>query len=60
MRTPLIVLAVLCFIPSWASEPGQPLGCSDWVFNEPGLACEVDIPPPCMNESSALLPAAIS
>ena len=37
MRPLLIVLAVLCFIPSWASDPGEPLDCSDWVFLEPGL-----------------------
>jgi hypothetical protein len=24
MRKPLIVLAVLCSIPTWASEPGRP------------------------------------
>ena len=39
MRKPLIVLAVLCFIPSWASEPGQPLDCGDWVILEPGYSC---------------------
>jgi len=37
-------LAVLCLVvcsPSLASEPGQPLDCSDWVFLEPGLSCTI-------------------
>ncbi len=36
----LIVLMAAC-LPAFASEPGQPLDCSDWVFLEPGLSCEV-------------------
>ena len=47
MRKPLIVLAVLCLLPAWASEPGEPLDCSDWVFLEPGLSCSTLIPYPC-------------
>ena len=63
MRTPLIVLAVLCFIPSWASNPGEPLDCSDWVFLEPGLACAPWGEPfpcgsgPCTQEAWAMGPA---
>jgi hypothetical protein len=30
-----------------ASEPGQPLDCSDWVFNEPGHSCTLWVPPNC-------------
>ena len=26
-------------LPVWASEPGQPMDCSDWVFLEAGLSC---------------------
>ena len=47
MRTLIVVLAVLCFIPSWASDPGGPHDCSDWVFLEPGLSCTTLIPYPC-------------
>ena len=45
-----------------ASEPGQPLDCSDWVLLDPGLSCSVwvDCPPdaeptdqaPCMGAGS--------
>ena len=27
-----------------ASEPGQPLGPEDWVFNEPGMWAEMPLP----------------
>jgi hypothetical protein len=41
MRYPLAlsVLLVITFIPAWASNPGEPLDCSDWVFLEPGYSC---------------------
>ena len=42
----LAILAVV-WVPAWASEPGQPLDCSDWVFNDPGLSCSDAIPYPC-------------
>ena len=40
MRRLLIPLlfAVTPF-PASASNPGEPLDCSDWVFLEPGLSC---------------------
>jgi hypothetical protein len=41
-----------------ASEPGQPLDCSDWVFLEPGLTCTTKIAYPCrFPVPSALGPA---
>ncbi len=40
----ILIVAVL---PALASEPGQPLDCSDWVFVEPGLSCTTWIPNPC-------------
>ncbi len=40
---PLLVLAV--FLPAVASEPGQPIDCSDWVIVKPGITCR-DIPIP--------------
>lgn len=30
---------VLTAVPIVASEPGQRLECSDWVFSEPGIIC---------------------
>ena len=44
----LLLLPLLLFLmPAWASSPGQPLDCSDWVFVEPGLSCEITVPAPC-------------
>ena len=42
MRNALIVFAlfVLCVVPVWATEPGEPPDCSDAVFYESGLECE--------------------
>ena len=34
-----ILLVVACLVPTWASEPGEPLDCSDWVSVEPGYTC---------------------
>ena len=34
MRIVTLALLVLVIVPAWASEPGQPLDCSDWVFLE--------------------------
>ena len=46
------LLTVWCFmvvcISSWASNPGEPLDCSDWVFLEPGLYC-LEYPPSTPN-----------
>ena len=52
MRTLIVVLAVLCFLPVFASEPGQPLDCSDWVFLEPGYSCQTLLPAPCTQASN--------
>ena len=37
----LLVLAA----PALASNPGEPLDCSDWVFLEPGLSCSYFVAP---------------
>ena len=42
-----VVAAIVLATPARASEPGQPLDCSDWVFLEPGLTCTTLIPYPC-------------
>ena len=34
-----VVWIGLFALPAIASEPGEPLDCSDWVFLEPGLSC---------------------
>ena len=51
MRNALIVSALfmLCVAPVAASNPGEPLDCSDWVFLEPGLSCS-DFARPCAEE----------
>ena len=40
-KIPLVLVAVLLSLPAWASNPGEPLDCDDWVFVEPGLSCTV-------------------
>lgn len=52
------VLAVLAFLvpylaPVTASEPGQPLDCSDWVFLEPGHSCMAWAPYGCGDASGS-------
>lgn len=42
-------IVLCCVIGSlgelWASQPGQPLDCTDWVLSEPGLYCEeIELP----------------
>lgn len=39
------VFALLCVTAARASQPGQPLDCSDWVFLESGLSCTVYLDP---------------
>ena len=46
MRLIALVL-VVATVPAWASNPGEPLDCSDWVFLEPGLSCTTVIQYPC-------------
>jgi len=49
----LSVLVVVCLLPVLASNPGEPLDCSDWVFLEPGLSCSTEIVFPCENATGA-------
>ena len=37
----LVILLAVPTLPAWASQPGQPLDCSDWVFLEPGYSCSI-------------------
>ena len=39
------ILAVVFVVPAFASNPGEPLDCSDWVFVEPGINCQVALDP---------------
>ena len=44
----VIFLAMFgCISAAWASNPGEPLDCSDWVFLEPGLSCSTVEPYGC-------------
>lgn len=55
MKTSLvgaIALSIGFILPAGASEPGQPLDCSDWVILAPGLSCEIAIPPSCGDTSN--------
>ena len=48
MRGFAVLAAVAVFFsPVLASNPGEPLDCSDWVFLEPGFWCEPVVPFPC-------------
>src|SRR5262245_50814898 len=38
MKYNALVVALVCW-PALASQPGQPLDCSDWVYVQPGLSC---------------------
>jgi len=42
----VLAIAAAFLSPAWASNPGEPLDCSDWVFLEPGLSCS-DVARPC-------------
>jgi hypothetical protein len=48
MRLSAACLVACCLVlPVWGSEPGEPLDCSDWVFVEPGFACDEALQFPC-------------
>lgn len=38
-----LFVTVVCMLPAWASEPGQPMDCSDFVFLVPGLSCSMAV-----------------
>jgi hypothetical protein len=51
MRFAACLLVAFACSGALASEPGQPLDCSDWVIVAPGLTCRAYIPYPCHNNS---------
>jgi hypothetical protein len=44
MRPAAVLLVAFAFSAAFASEPGQPLDCSDMQFSVPGLSCVVLAP----------------
>src|SRR5262245_50507910 len=46
-RATFFAAVLLSVVPVLASEPGQPLDCSDWVIVEPGISCITLIAYPC-------------
>lgn len=48
-----LVASIASFAGTWASQPCEPLDCSDWVILEPGFSCNVKMPYPC---SSSVYP----
>ena len=53
IRFVMVVVVALVLAPAFASNPGEPLDCSDWVFLEPGLSCVTVIPYPCISRRPA-------
>ena len=48
IRLCAILTIILAFLsPAQASNPGEPLDCSDWVIVEPGISVSTIIPFPC-------------
>jgi len=45
-RALLATCIALFLLPAWASEPGEPVDCDDWVFLEAGLSCDTYNPHP--------------
>lgn len=43
----VLLVCVLLAAPVRASDPGEPMDCSDWVLHEPGLSCSAWAPLPC-------------
>ena len=41
--TACMVAFFVSMAATWASQPGQPLDCTDWVFLEPGYSCSTQI-----------------
>jgi len=42
-----VILGLAVFSVVNASEPGQPLDCSDWTFLVPGISCSTRVAYPC-------------
>jgi hypothetical protein len=60
MKNVVMLMALIGGSIALASEPGQPLDCSDWVFLEPGMSCTQFIcpssdPDDCVNGNAGLV-----
>lgn len=42
-----LFLGFVCLLPAWASNPGEPLDCSDMILLEPGYTCTEWVPYRC-------------
>ncbi len=51
----LVILVAFASSATWASEPGQPLDCSDWVITEPGLTCRPWAPLGAVSDTSVFM-----
>ena len=49
MKFTAAILVALACSSALASEPGQPLDCSDWVIVKPGIGCSVSVPLDCQH-----------
>ncbi len=47
LRFCLTAVLLLSMIPAFASDPGQPLDCSDWELLQPGYSCSTWLAFPC-------------
>ena len=50
---PVLLLGVAC-LPVAASDPGQPLDCSDFVIEQEGITCVEVVPYPCADPDCGL------
>lgn len=50
MKYAAVLVAGLVCASAFASDPGQPLDCSDWVFVEPGHSCVTVLPANCSSD----------
>jgi hypothetical protein len=54
MRFAVFLFVAFACSGAFASEPGQPLDCSDWVMDQPGLSCSTEIALPCSGPNGYL------
>jgi hypothetical protein len=54
MRIATVLFSSVACSAALASQPGQPLDCSDWIVSAPGIACSAVIPPDCSTQSACI------
>ena len=40
-RIVLAVVVAVFVLPAWASEPGEPMDCGEWIALTPGFTCTI-------------------